>query len=103
MNVFWNFVLTWFDGGLVSCAFCVFTVSLHMSGEKKGKERVRDANRRFRLSSSSLSVLIIKSNFVTPCQVGIKKKKERKENMREVDNEVSSRFFKWGFHYSFHT
>ena len=61
-----------------------------MSGEKKGKERVRDANRRFRLSSSSLSVLIIKSNFVTPCQVGIKK--ERKENMREVDNEVSSRF-----------
>ena len=35
-------------------------VSLHMSGEKKGKERVRDANRRFRLSSSSLSFLIKK-------------------------------------------
>ena len=66
-----------------------------MSGEKKGKERVRDANRRFRLSSSSLSVLIIKSNFVTPCQVGIKK--ERKENMREVDNVVSSSVFFNGF------
>ena len=47
--------------------------------------------------------LLNNNNFGTPCQVGIKKKKERKENMREVDNEVSSRFFKWGFHYSFHT
>jgi hypothetical protein len=50
-----------------------------MTGEKKGKARVREANRRFHLSISSLSFLIKKKLiFVLRVKSGSKKRKKER-------------------------